>query len=533
MAARWGMIGARAALTAAVLLVAGRAGAEDANDLAVAVLREEIAIAGILAELEAAAVPQVTILRDVRVVDPLDRSVRDRQSVIVSLGSIYWVGDRSSEPDVGEAAIVDAGGRFAAPGLVDMHVHTESASGWLLNIATGVTAIREMGGFPWMLAARESAAADRLVAPTMYVAGTIINYAPLGGYAVTPRDTFSARRVVRQQRACSFDFIKVHNVVPVRLFDAIADEARRENVDLVGHVPHTITVRHAVEHGMRTMEHLKGFLDDRTLKMGDADYGAAKRPDVWVTPALYAMLRFESPERLQERMRAPEARFVPARTRTAWADVATAPEDSGVRLGREALALMREIVKSLVANDANFLAGTDAANYPFQVMGFALAEELRLLLDAGVPVDEVFTAATTAPAAAMRAEGDFGRILKGMRADIVLLDKNPLDDIGAYRTNAGVMLRGRWLERSALDAALEDLTNIYADDAAPARATKARAKGLADRAEEAVRSGFVFNARILAEASDALRAAGDQASASRLAALAIVPVAGPCAAEIR
>src|SRR6202008_353047 len=101
-------------------------------------------------------------------------------------------------------------------------------------------------------------------------------------------------------------------------------------------------------------------------------------------------------------------------------------------------------------------------------MGFALLEELRLLRAAGVPEDQVWRAATTAAASAMHAERDFGRIAPGMRADIVLMDRNPLDNAAdAYAQNEGVLTRGRWLDRASLDRAMSALAALYARDEAP------------------------------------------------------------------
>ena len=90
------------------------------------------------------------------------------------------------------------------------------------------------------------------------------------------------------------------------------------------------------------------------------------------------------------------------------------------------------------------------------------------------------------------------------------------------------MVRGRWLARAALAGALEALARVYARPAAMHRPSPAQAQILAQRARQAVNSGFVYNARILAEAEAALRHAGAAASANRLAALAVAPATGPC-----
>ena len=537
MAARGGMKRLLAALAGAALLLApggsGRAQSNGVEDrIALQALDEEIAIAAILDRLHG-PVPEVQILRNVTVVDPVDRRRTEGQSILVSDGTITWVGNAGAEPHAAGATMIDGRGRFAAPGLTDMHVHTESASGWLLDLANGVTSIREMDGFPWLLAAREAVNNDRLVGPTSYVAGTIINFDPLGGYAVTPRDAIDARRIVRQQAACGYDFIKIHNIVPRSVFDAVAEQAAHEGMDLVGHVPHDIPVRYAAEHGMRTMEHLKGFLNDHNLQMGDTDYAAAGNPAVWVTPTLAAYLAQLPREQLPAMLNAPEARYVPARVRQSWQQALSAPDDARARLYRNQLVLMRRIIQALVPAHAQFLAGTDAANYPFQVMGFALLRELRLLGEDGVPPDELLRAATSSPAAAMRAERDFGRIRPRMRADIVLLESDPLADPLAYERNEGVMARGRWLSREAIDGALAQLAALYARNAAPRAATSAEADQLVRRAAEAVGRGFVFNARVIAEAAAALRHAGRVAAADRLAALAVASTSGACAAIVR
>lgn len=530
MIARRNLLRSAAALFVALAVPAhsraqAQESAEDAR--ALRALREEIAIGEILQQLGAAPIPEVTVLRNVRVVDPVDASVRDGQSVVVSAGTIFWVGDASAEPQVGEVTVIDGRGSYAAPGLIDMHVHSSSASSWLLNLANGVTTIREMDGFPWMLAAREAAREDRLLAPTSYVAGTIINYLPYENYFVTVRDAITARRIVRQQAACGYDFVKIHNTLPQRVFDVVAAQAREAGLDLVGHVPQRTRVRYAVEHGMRTLEHLKGFIDDRTLTLGDTDYGAAANPNVWIAPTLYAYRRSVEEERAALAAVGP---YVPAHVRAQWRMLAQAPEDEATQLNRNVQILGAQIVRELAERGVQFIAGTDAPNYPFQAMGFALVEELGLLRRAGVSAPDVLRAATTAPAAAMRSERDFGRIAPGMRADIVLLGHDPLQDPrAAFAENQGVMVRGRWLARPPLDAAMRGLTEIYADSRVQPRLTRASADALAGSAEALVERNFVFNSRILMDAETAIRRASHMAAAERLAALAIAPTSGACA----
>src|SRR5262249_10323577 len=149
---------------------------------------------------------------------------------------------------VSGATVIDCGGKFLSPGLVDMHIHSGAASGWLLNLANGITAVREMDGFPWLLQARDNIHAGRMMGPVMYVAGTILNAVPLDGSAVVPANSEDARRIVRQQAACGYDFIKVHNIMPQPMMDAIAEQAHALGIDVIGHVPHDMTVDYALHH---------------------------------------------------------------------------------------------------------------------------------------------------------------------------------------------------------------------------------------------------------------------------------------------
>lgn len=526
--------GAGLCAAAALLVGTSSLGAKQAEptpaQVALHVLQQDIRVAELLRSLQEVAPHGLVVVRHVQTVDAVAETVTPGQSVIVQNDVISWVGDAAKEPQVSGATVVDGGSRYLAPGLVDMHVHSSSAGGWLLDLANGVTAVRDMGGFPWLLRFRESVSARRILAPALYVAGTIINAEPLGGYAVMPRNVLDARRIVRQQAACGYDFIKVHNILSQPMLDAIADEASKLGMDLVGHVPHGISVRHAVERGMRTMEHLKGFLNDETLKIGDTDYAAAvAAPEVWSTPTLYGGRSNIRGAEARAVLESAQARYVPLRKRIRWSRLADEPEDQLVRTRREAAGLMRQIIPRLLSVRAKFLAGTDADGYPFQVMGFALVDELQLLHEAGLSPAAAMRAATIEPARAMRVTDEFGAIRRGMRADLVILDENPLEKPLAFRSNRGVMVHGYWLDRKQLDDALDKLAATYAEPDESVEVSRRSSSKTYSSAKALVNAGFVFSAMELEALSAALHKAGLGDIADRFDALAEVPKSGPCA----
>ena len=498
--------------------------------VALHMVQQDVRIAEILKALGEQAPHGRIVLRNVRVVDAIAETIIPDQSVVTQNGVIEWVGEASKEPRASAAQVIEGAGRFLSPGLVDMHVHSSSASGWLLDLANGVTSVRDMGGFPWLIRLRDSVSARRILAPVIYLAGTIINAEALFGYAVVPRNALDARRIVRQQAACGYDFIKVHNIVPLPILEAIADEAQKLGMDLVGHVPHDISVRQAAQLGMRTMEHLKGLLNDATLKIGDTDYSAVvDGPEVWNTPTLYGLRGNLRGEEARAVLSSPEARYVPMRKRLAWSRFIDLPEDDLARTRQQQGDFMRQIITHLLQAKAKFLAGTDADGYPFQVMGFALVEEIQLLHQAGLSAAAAMRAATSEPARAMRVSNEFGAVRPGMRADLVVLEENPLERPSAFKSNRGVMAHGYWLDRKELDDALNRLADIYAEPDSAVVVNPQTVSKTYSAAKRQIEEGFAFPTSRLGFVSSALRKSGLRELASRFDALADIPKSGPCA----
>ena len=493
-------------------------------------VQQEIAVAGVLQSLRKAAPHGRIIFEDIHIIDPATGTVASNQSVVVEDDRIVRVGDPSSgSSPTSHTTVIDGHGHYLSPGLTDMHVHSSSAASWLLDLSNGVTSVRDMAGSPWLLKARENVSAGRMLAPWLAVAGPLINAFPLEGYAVAIRNPLEARRTVRQQAACGYDFIKVWNVVAPPVFDAVAEQAHLEGMDLVGHVPQGIPIRHAVESGMRTMEHLKGFINDQTLKRGETDYSAAVSPSVWNTPTLYAGRDYARGAEAQGYLAASEMRYVPLRRRNAWIKSLAEPETPVGKLSTESRVLAKDIVRQLVAAHAHFLAGTDSDNYAFQVSGFALIEELHLLQDAGLSPVDALRSATIEAASAMRVPAEFGQVREGMRADLLLLDGNPLEDVVVFRQNRGVMAHGFWLTRDKLDAALTTLAQVQSEPDQNTRVSETAVREAAEKVESLIQDGFVFDARILTALARILRAKGYGSSASRFETLADIPRVGPCA----
>jgi hypothetical protein len=501
-----------------------------ADAAAVERLQQDVGAVSVMRDLRAAAATGRVAIVNVNVIGPIAGVVVPAQTVISNGETIEWVGASTQAPSLAGATVIDGAGRYLSPGLTDMHVHTEHLGQHLLRLAAGVTSVRDMDGFPWLLRTRDAINSGAMIGATTYVAGTIIADHALDGYAVVVHTPDEARRVVRNQAACGYSFIKVHNRLAQPLFDAVADEAQRVHLDLVGHVPHGISLAHAIQSGhMRTLEHLKGFLHDETLLPSDEPYAPALNgADVWLTPTLYTRLGLEHGEAAHQLGADPRQRFTPRGRRGDW--IANAPAEGSPEANsyERLIETQRIVMGRLLPLHPRWLVGTDAAGYPFNIAGYATLDELVLLRQAGLSNPEVVRAATSEPAIAMRRPTEFGRIAPGMRADWVLLAANPLADVAAYQNNLGVMARGRWYSRAGLDAALDALARVYAEETPPLSA--ARANALSEAAARAAQQGYVFEDNALGAAATAFDRAGQHEAARRLRAL--TPVARDvCQAE--
>ncbi|HEX7181525.1 MAG TPA: amidohydrolase family protein [Thermoanaerobaculia bacterium] len=423
---------------------------------------QETDIQRLIQELSARHRPGRYAVTGVTVIDVAAGERLADRTVLVSEGRIEAVAPAGAVRLPRGYARIDGRGRFLIPGLVDMHVHsTATDADTLLHLANGVTSVRDMCGFPWMLRLRERIRTGRVLMPDRFVAGHILNAMPMGMYATVVKTSEEARRVVREQKAAGYEFIKVHNVLPKEVYQAILDEAAKLEIRVVGHIPHDITVAEAIRGGQLTLEHFKGYILDRSLTLSDEDYVAATQGGAaWNCPTFYTYrtgLRGEEAKRLIQT--AEEMRYVPVRTRRRWLEAAETGSGDG---HEKVFHLSKKIFQDLLPIHPRLLAGTDSGGgYPHMVAGFALLDELRIMEELGLSPLEALRTATLNAAQALERPNELGSIEAGRRADLVLLDADPLLSTANLRHPAGVMTRGVWLDHKALDALLDRLAEIY------------------------------------------------------------------------
>lgn len=424
---------------------------------------------------------------------PMDSErVLSNQTVLVHEGRIVAIGPRDDVPVPAGAQQIDGAGRYLMPGLADMHVHAFAESDQLLFVANGVTAVRVMWGSPQALALRSRIAEKTLLGPQIFSAGPIVDGAPpVWNSSQVVTGTEDAKRAVADHKAAGYDFIKVYNRLTPASYEAMVAASREHDIRLVGHVPTAVGLDRVLSAGQASIEHLTGYMEaveaddspvrgqsERTARLKRVDHideskiaAVARRTaeaGVWNCVTLIVTQRLVPASKREEMMQAPEIKYVSPMIKAFWdpaKDFRTKTlTDADWVMFRKGDAVRMRLTRALHEAGAGILLGTDTPN-PFVVPGFSIHEELQNLVTAGLRPFDALRAGTHDAAVFMGQLDSWGTVAVGKRADLVLLNANPLDDIGATRDRVGVMVNGAWHAQDALDAKLEQLAAAFATPA--------------------------------------------------------------------
>ena len=457
------------------------------------------------AQTPANSAPGVAAIQHVTVIDMTGASPHPDQTVVIVGDRIAGIGKSGTVAVPAGAQVLDASGKFLIPGLWDMHVHPTGSDYLALFLANGVTGIRVMWGNPEHFVWRQQIEAGRLVGPRMFIGSPIVDGPkPYWSDSISVSTEQQAREVVDQSKQHGADFVKVYQFLPREEYFAIADEARKQGIPFAGHVPISVSAEEASHAGQKSFEHLIGILPACSTREADilgaqqADFAAdlasgnvrfwgthvnevrdsmldtyspekaaalaalLQANGTWQTPTLTLlhMFAYGDDPALRNDPRLP---YLPQQIKGDWdpakIDGTRTPADFAY--GKREFQRDLQVVGAMQKAGVGILAGTDTAN-PYCFPGFGLHDELGYLVQAGLSPMQALQAATLNPALFMGRQKDLGTIETGKMADLVLLNANPLDDIGNTRKISAVVFGGRVFDRSSLDALLANVQALAA-----------------------------------------------------------------------
>ena len=446
---------------------------------------------------------------DVTVV-PMDRErLVEHQTVVVRNGRITAIGPSGSIRLPGAAEQLDGRGKFLMPGLTDMHVHfvrealperpqasitstairppgipasaskdhaLENRAYALMFVANGVTTVRNMWGSETIDAFAKAVNSGSLIGPHIYTTGPVTDGNPPIWESTRIVETpAQAEGAVRSDKQKGYVGIKVYSALSKDAYEAIVVAARRQGLPVVGHVPTSVGLEGAIAARQDSIEHLNSFvpllapdgsagrarsaterLQQADVKKLPAIVQAIKTADVWICPTVVVNdVQRTDPVGLEEASFVPPDVFVRYDrmypNRALGTDPAATPQARAVFLA---------IVSALHSGGAHLLLGTDTMKVG-TLPGYSLHTELENFVEAGMTPYEAIRAGTADAAKFLHQEHEFGLVGTGLRADLLLVDANPLADVKNVSKIAGVMADGRWFSAAELTRQLTALRASY------------------------------------------------------------------------
>ncbi len=396
------------------------------------------------------------------------------QTVIISDGRIVTIGDVDDIEIPDNAQLISGNGRFLVPGLADIHVHTTEKD-LSLFLANGVTTILSMHGGPDHLAWRDQVRSGTLLGPTIITTGPLVTGRPIHWPHVVAETPSDARRVVEQQAAAGYDFVKVYDFLSRETYDALVKTADSLGIAFLGHAPVDVGLERVLEVGQRSIEHVDQIIYALYGREQSMEIPEARIPEAVtlmvkyktrLTPTLAGMkiIMQRGSDWFESLFERPEMAYVAPGNREWWNSLRGGNPSEDTRKRRlHFLHFQQALAKTLHKAGVKILVGTDTPN-GLLVPGFSIHDELQTLVeDIGFTPFEAIRAATYYAAEFLGEFDEFGTISVGSRADLVLVDRNPLEDIRHLQKPLGVMVRGRWLPRERLGQMLTEVAASFSN----------------------------------------------------------------------
>ena len=403
--------------------------------------------------------------------------IRIAQTVVVRNGRIATLGPVLSTRVPKDALRIEASGKYLIPGLTDAHVHLQESESinhvfFNLFLANGITTILNLRGGPAHLTLRAEVNGGRLLGPRIFTSGPWIGD-PVGAPPTTTPEEIE--KIVAAQKRAGYDFVKLHGDLSRAAYDRLVSVTQREDIPLIGHAPRNLGIEPMLQERQHAVAHVEEYLyayfyyhRNAHQSVPDLDNKIrilaqeTARAGTWVIPTLVVFRGIaEQISDLHAVLARPEVLYLPrsvGETFGWWP-----PNNTYVnRFDKETIPwfrtqyhLLERTTKAFQDSGVPLLAGTDTPTSAV-VPGSSLHDELKALVTAGLTPYQALQTATVNAATFLGCSRTGGTIDVGKRADFVLLEQNPLNDISHLSAIAGVMVNGRWISKSSLRSLLQN-----------------------------------------------------------------------------
>ncbi len=376
--------------------------------------------------------------------------------------------------------VIDGTGKFLMPGLAEMHGHVPpthppaNAASYFndeyventlfLYVAAGITTVRGMLGYDHQLELKEKVNNGELIGPNLYLAGPSFN----GGSISSPEQ---ARKKVIQQKNEGWDLLKIHPGLTLDEYNTMAETANAVGITFGGHVPAEVGIERALEVKQLTIDHLDGYVAylnafedaEQEEKMSEIIQKTIEN-NVWMVPTQALWETIIGAGNYEVMKEYDELKYIPEAVKNGYNNWVTQNIDNNSSLDVDAALREAELRQRLLKemNEAGvlILMGTDAPQL-FSVPGFSIHRELPKMVAAGMTPYEIIETGTKNVGLYFQENDDFGTIEVGKRADLILVDSNPIQDVANIQNHSGVMVRGQWLSKEMIDKKLAEIESSY------------------------------------------------------------------------
>ncbi len=447
------------------------------------------------------------IIKNISIIDPID-GIQSNKIVVITDNIITKILDNDNEFIANN--IVDASGKYLIPGLWDAHIHFSFDTDLApfmpgLFLAHGVTSVRDTGGpIDLVVKMKDLSLMDPINNPNVYIAGPLIDGTPnvynnsspsFPLLSIENNDIIDIESNVLEIVKREVDLLKAYEMLTENQFLAIMRIAKKANLKVTGHIPLSMTLFSAIDSGLNGIEHLRNFAlsiasnsdelyrerlellknqdnlpgsDLRSLihskqrmraldsidnnKFEEAANLLASK-NVWQTPTLF-LYRNSSRKIFKDFSFINELNKLPNQIKQKWikeiADTDTIIDKNSLRYS----SWLEKATGKLHKKNVPFMAGTDTP-IGYLIPGRSLHVELEVMVESGFSNLEAIKSATVNPAKFFGLENKEGRIKDGYKADLVILNSNPLNNIRNTQDISAVIKNGVFLSRESLDSLMD------------------------------------------------------------------------------